>query len=73
MRAKRDKNLILRRVNEANTSTNEFQLFQIKVDVAEVKMTLSRARKHERAEWQPIITASGVERRKYCSSSIFPG
>ena len=45
-RAKRDKNLILRRVNEANTSTNEFQLFQIKVDVTEVKMTLaSRARK----------------------------
>ena len=45
-RAKRDKNLILRRVNEANTSTNEFQLFQIKVDVAEVKITLaSRARK----------------------------
>ena len=39
-RAKRDKNLILRRVNEADTSTNEFQLFLIKVDVAEVKMTL---------------------------------
>ncbi len=39
-KAKRDKNLILRRVNEANTSTNEFQLFQIKVDVAEVKMPL---------------------------------
>ena len=70
-RAKRDKNLILRRVNEANTSTNEFQLFQIKVDVTEVKMTLaSRARKRGMIG-QPIINASGVKRRKYFSSSFF--
>ena len=79
-RAKSDKNIVLRLANEANTSTNEFQLFQIKVDVAEVKMTpvpqssfsCSEAR-HERSEWQPIINASGVERGKYFSSSIFPG
>ena len=79
-RAKSDKNIVLRLANEANTSTNEFQLFLIKVDVTEVKMTpvpqssfsCSEA-KHERSEWQPIINASGVERGKYFSSSIFPG
>ena len=79
-RAKSDKNIVLRLANEANTSTNEFQLFLIKVDVAEVKMTpvpqssfSCFASEHERVEWQPIINASGVQRGKYFSSSIFLG
>ena len=75
-RAKSDKNIVLRLANEANTSTNEFQLFLIKVDVAEVKMTLaSRARKrgmigHRVAANNKCI---GSRARKYFSSSFFPG